>query len=194
VRYETIKNDEATIAYSDLERLDGSLTSGEILFTLSSYFDFKSYENTLLCFTAAALSANLSPETISSQLSRFKGVLGRMATATLNGRFLIDNSNSGLDKASIIQAIQYGLTFKKAGHKVVLIIGMEENVCEGITRGALVSLAQNESLDHVVFVSEQEQTLGEGSIQTNSLESALRKALELTDINDVIISCVKMWR
>jgi len=194
VRYETIKNDEATIAYSDLERLDGSLTSGEILFTLSSYFDFKSYKNTLLCFTAAALSANLSPETISSQLSRFKGVLGRMATATLNGRFLIDNSNSGLDKASIIQAIQYGLTFKKAGHKVVLIIGMEENVCEGITRGALVSLAQNESLDHVVFVSEQEQTLGEGSIQTNSLESALRKALELTDINDVIISCVKMWR
>jgi coenzyme F430 synthetase len=194
VRYENIKSNEATIAYLDLERMDGSLTSGEIHFALSGSFDFKSYESTLLCFTAAALSANLRPETISGQLSGFKGVLGRMATATLNGRFLIDNSNSGLDKVSINQAIQYGLTFKKAGHKVVLIIGMEANVCEGMALEALVPLAANDTLDHVIFVNEQEQNLGEGVIQTNSLESALRKALELTDTSDVIISCVKMWR
>ena len=71
---------------------------------------------------------------------------------------------------------------------------MEENVCEGIALEALVSLTQSDSLDHVIFVNEQEQTLGGRVIQTNNLESALRKALELTDINDVIISCVKMWR
>ena len=182
------------MAYSDLERMDGSLASGEIHFALSGDFDFKSYESALLCFTAAALSANLSPDTISSQLSHFKGVLGRMSAARFNGRFLIDNSNSGLDEASIKQAIQYGLTFKKVGHKIVLIIGLESNVCEGIATEALLSLAQSDSLDHVVFVSDQERTLGKGVIQTNNLESALRKALELTDISDVIISCVKMWR
>jgi len=194
VRYESTRSNEATIAYSDLERMDGSLASGELHFALSGYFDFKSYENSLLSFTAAALSANLSPETISSQLSHFKGVLGRMAAATLNGRFLIDNSNSGLDELSIKQAIQYGLTFKKAGHKVVLIIGMEANVCEGIATETLISLTESDALDHVVFVSDQVQTLREGIVQTNNLESALRKALELTNANDVIISCVKMWR
>ena len=194
VRYKNTGSNEATMAYSDLERIDGSLASGEIHFALSGSFDFKSYETALLCFTAAALSANLSPDTISSQLSHFKGVLGRMSAATFNGRFLIDNSNSGLDEASIKKAIQYGLTFKKVGHKVILIIGLESNVCEGIAIEALLSLAQSDSLDHVVFVSDQERTLGKGVIQTNNLESALRKALELTDISDVIISCVKMWR
>ncbi len=194
VRYESTRSNEATIAYSDLERMDGSLASGELHFALSGCFDFKSYENSLLSFTAAALSVNLSPETISSQLSHFKGVLGRMAAATLNGRFLIDNSNSGLDELSIKQAIQYGLTFKKAGHKVVLIIGMEANVCEGLATETLISLTESDALDHVVFVSDQVQTLREGIVQTNNLESALRKALELTNANDVIISCVKMWR
>jgi UDP-N-acetylmuramyl pentapeptide synthase len=194
VRYEDARSNEVTIAYSDLKRMNGSLASGEIHFALSGYFDFESYENALLCFAAAALSANLSPETISGQLSHFKGVLGRMSTATFNGRFLIDNSNSGLDEVSIKQAIQYGLTFKKAGHKVVLIIGMEANVCEGIATEALISLTESDSLDHVVFVSDQEQTLGENVVQTNNLESALRKALELTNASDVIISCVKMWR
>jgi len=194
VRYESTRSNEATIAYSDLERMDGSLAWGETHFALSGYFDFKSYENSLLSFTAAALSANLSPETISSQLSHLKGVLGRMAAATLNGRFLIDNSNSGLDELSIKQAIHYGLTFKKAGHKVVLIIGMEANVCEGIATEALISLTESDALDHVVFVSDQVQTLRDGIVQTNNLERALRKALELTNDNDVIISCVKMWR
>jgi len=194
VRYENKRSNEATIAYSDLERMGGSLTSGEIHFTLSGYFDFKSYENALLCFTAAALSANLSPETISSQLSYFKGVLGRMSTAKFNGRFLIDNSNSGLDERSIKRAIKFGLTFKKAGHKIVLIIGMEANVCEGLPSEVLLSLTESDILDDVVFVSDQVQTLRKGVVQTNNLESALRKALELTNASDVIISCVKMWR
>ncbi|MGZ5563261.1 MAG: coenzyme F430 synthase [Halobacteriota archaeon] len=194
VRYEDKRSNEATMVYSDLERTDGSLESGELHFALSGDFDFKSYESAILCFTAAALSANLSPDTISSQLSHFKGVLGRMSAATFNGRFLIDNSNSGLDEASIKQAIRYGLTFKKVGHTVVLIIGLESNVCEGIAIEALLSLAQSDSLDHVVFVSDKERTLGKGVIQADNLESALRKALELTGISDVIISCVKMWR
>jgi UDP-N-acetylmuramyl pentapeptide synthase len=194
VRYENTRSNEATIAYSDLEHMGGSLTSGEIHFTLSGYFDFKSYKNVLLCFAAAALSANLSPETISSQLSHFKGVLGRMSAATFNGRFLIDNSNSGLDERSIKQAIQYGLTFKKAGHKIILIFGMEANVCEGIATDVLVSLTESDVLDHVVFVGDQVHALRKGVIQTSNLEGALRKALELTNASDVIISCVKMWR
>jgi hypothetical protein len=117
-----------------------------------------------------------------------------MSTAKFNGRFLIDNSNSGLDERSIKRAIKFGLTFKKAGHKIVLIIGMEANVCEGLPSEVLLSLTESDILDDVVFVSDQVQTLRKGVVQTNNLESALRKALELTNASDVIISCVKMWR
>jgi hypothetical protein len=117
-----------------------------------------------------------------------------MSAATFNGRFLIDNSNSGLDELSIKRAIKYGLTFKKAGHKIVLIIGMEANVCEGITTEVLLSLTESDILDHVVFVSDQVHSLRKGVVHTSNLESALRKALELTNASDVIISCVKMWR
>jgi UDP-N-acetylmuramyl pentapeptide synthase len=194
VRYENIRSDEVTITYSDLARMDGKRASGEVRFALSGCYDFESYENALLCFTTAALSANLSPKAISRQLSQFKGVLGRMSAATINGRFLIDNSNSGLDERSIKQAIKYGLTFKKAGHQVVLIIGFEENVCEGIAPETLIALAKSDALDHIVFVGDQMHTFGGSVVNSNNLENALRKALELTDTDDVIISCVKMWR
>ncbi len=195
VRYENIRSDKATIAYANLERKDGGRISGEVRFALSGYYDVRSYEDALLCFTTAALSANLSPEAIGRTLSNFKGVLGRMSAATINGRFLIDNSNSGLDELSIKQAIRYGLTFKKAGHKVVLVIGEEaKNVCDGIAPEALVSLAQNDAVDEVVFVGDHMHTFGESVVRTDNLESALRKALTLTKARDVIISCVKMWR
>jgi UDP-N-acetylmuramyl pentapeptide synthase len=194
VRYENIKGNEAIITYSDLARMDGNRASGEVRIALSDYYDFESYQNALLCFTTAALSANLSPEAISRKLSQFKGVLGRMSTATINGRFLIDNSNSGLDERSIKQAIKYGLTFKKARRKVVLIIGFEENVCEGIAPETLASFTKSEALDRIVFVGDQMNTFGERVVRSNNLENALRKALELTDTRDVIISCVKMWR
>jgi UDP-N-acetylmuramyl pentapeptide synthase len=195
VRYENIKGDEATIAYTGLERMDGSRVSGEIRFTLSGSYDVRSYEDALLCFTTATLSASLSPEAIRRTLSNFKGVLGRMSAATIKGRFLIDNSNSGLDELSIKQAIRYGLTFKRAGHKVVLVIGEEaKNVCDGIAPEALVSLAQNDAVDYVVLVGDHLIASGKSVVRTNSLENALRKALALTDTRDVIISCVKMWR
>jgi coenzyme F430 synthetase len=195
VRYDNISGDEATIVYTSLERMDGSRVLGEVRFALSGSYDVRSYEDALLCFTTAALSAGLSPEAIERTLSDFKGVLGRMSAATIEGRFLVDNSNSGLDELSIKEAIRYGLTFKKAGHKVVLVIGEEaKNVCNGIAPEALVSLAENDALDHVVLVGDHLNTFGKGVVRTNSLESALRKALALTDARDVIISCVKMWR
>jgi coenzyme F430 synthetase len=195
VRYEHIRGDEATIAYIDLTRIDGAQISGEVRFALTGCYDVGSYENALLCFTAAALSSNLNPEAIERTMSDFQGVMGRMSAATIKGRILIDNSNSGLDELSIKQAIRYGLTFKKAGHKAVLVIGEEaKNVCDGIAPETLVSLAQNDALDHVVAVGDQTRTFGQGVERANDLESALRKALALTSARDVIISCVKMWR
>jgi len=195
VRYENIQTDEATITYSDLARIDGGRVSGEVRFTPTGCYDLASYEDALLCFATAALCAELDPEVVTQRLAHFKGVMGRMSAITIKRRLLIDNSNSGLEATSIKRAIRYGLAFKKAGHKAVLIIGAEaKNVCDGIAPGALAPLAEDTALDDVVVVGDQMRTSRPNVVRSNDLESALRAALALTKERDVIISCVKMWR
>jgi UDP-N-acetylmuramyl pentapeptide synthase len=195
VRYENIEPDEVTIAYSDLARIDGRRVSGEVRFTPTGCYDLASYEDALLCFVTAALSSKLDPEVIAHKLAHFKGVMGRMSAAVIKKRLLVDNSNSGLEVTSIKRAIRYGLTLKKAGHKAVLIIGVEaKNVCDGIAPEALAPLAEEAALDDVVVVGDQMRTSRANVVRSNDLESALRAALTLTKERDVIISCVKMWR
>jgi len=195
VQYENIKTHEVTIVYNHLARIDGGRVSGEVRFTPTGCYDLPSYKDMLLCFVAAALCSKLDPDVVSERLAHFKGVMGRMSAAIIKGRLLIDNSNSGLEAASIDRAIRYGLTLKKTGHKAVLIIGAEEkNVCDGIAPEALAPLAQDAALDDVVIVGDQMRTSRANVVRSNNLESALRVALALTKERDVIISCVKMWR
>ncbi len=196
VRYAKTAGDHAKIEFADLTRVDGAHISGEVPFVLAGSYDFASYKDTILCFAAAALSASLDPETISRTLTSFRGVMGRMIATEISGRVLIDNSNSGLDELSIERAINYGLMFKKTGHSAVLIVGVEgKNVCEGIAPPAIASLAETDGLDHVILVGDQMLRVETGLDETcPDLESALRKALAQTVVQDVIISCVKMWR
>lgn len=196
VRYEQIRDNDATIEYTDLTRIDGARISGKVCFGFTSTYDAASYTDTMLCFTAAALSASLDPEAISRTLTAFRGVMGRMTAAEIRGRVLIDNSNSGLDELSIARAIVYGLKFKKEGLKAVLIVGAEaKNVCEGIAPQVVESLARTDGLDRVILVGNRTFNMETGFDEPCSdFESALRKALALTVAQDVIISCVKMWR
>jgi UDP-N-acetylmuramyl pentapeptide synthase len=195
VRYENIATDEVAITYGDLSRIDSVRISGEIRFAPTGRYDLASYEDTLLCFVTAALSAKLDPEVIAQKLAAFKGVMGRMSVATFNGRVLVDNSNSGLEATSIKQAIRYGVRLKKAGQKAVLIIGAEaRNICDGIDPEALAPLAEEAALDAVVTVGDQVLAPRANVLRADDLESALRAALTLTEERDVVISCVKMWR
>jgi coenzyme F430 synthetase len=196
VRYAKIEDDHAKIEFIDLIRVDGTHVSGEVPFAFADSYDTASYKDTILCFTAAALSANLDPKAISRTLTAFRGVMGRMTATEISGRVLIDNSNSGLDELSIARAIHYGLKFKKEGQNTVLIVGAEaKNVCEGLAPQVIASLAKTDGLDHVVLVGDHTFSTGTGLEEPCSdLESALRKALALTVAQDVIISCVKMWR
>jgi UDP-N-acetylmuramyl pentapeptide synthase len=196
VRYERAEEDHPKIEYTDLTRIDGTRISGEICFEFAGSYDAASYKDTLLCFATAALSASLDPEAISQTLTAFRGVIGRMTATELRGRVLIDNSNSGLDELSIARAITYGLKYKKEGQKSVLIVGAEaRNVCAEIAPQAIESVAKTDGLDRIILVGDQ--TLGvetDVGKRFSDLESALREALALTAEQDVIISCVKMWR
>jgi UDP-N-acetylmuramyl pentapeptide synthase len=195
VHYELLGASEIDIRYDDLQRIGGDRASGEIRFKPSGCYDLLSYQDSLLCFIAAALTSNMDPELIQRKLFSFKGVMGRMSAALMKQRILIDNSNSGVQDYSIKRAVDFGLTFKRPGHRVVLVIGEEaKNICDGIMPEVVASIAGNDALDEVVLVGDRMHTSKTHSIHSDDLESALRAALNLTGERDVIISCVKMWR
>ncbi|HYA32685.1 MAG TPA: coenzyme F430 synthase [Candidatus Bathyarchaeia archaeon] len=195
VRYEDLDTDKVTIAFNDLSQINGQRLSGQIQFKPAGGYDLTSYEDTLLCFVTTALSAKLDPETIAHKLSIFKGVIGRMSSAVIENRVLIDNSNSGLDPTSVERAIRYGVALKEPGQKVVLIIGAETKaVCEGIDVEIFETLSRDSVLDAVVIVGDQMWASRTNVLAADDLESALLTAITLTKERDVIISCVKVWR
>jgi len=195
VYYGQMGTSEIDIRYDNLQRISGDRASGEIRFKPSGCYDLLSYQDSLLCFAAAALTSNIDPELIERKLCSFKGVIGRMSVALVKRRILVDNSNSGLQESSIERAVDFGLAFKRPGHRVVLVIGEEaKNICDGIMPEVVASIAGNNALDEVVLVGDRMRTPKARGIHSDDLESALKAALNLTSEHDVIISCVKMWR
>lgn len=181
--------------YDQLMTIDDTFISGEIVFTPTEYYDFDSYSDSILCFITAALSANSDPKKITSTLTKFKGIEGRMSLVRVKNRLLIDNSNSGLTPALARHAIAYGLKFKKRRNKAVLIIGEEaHNVCEGMNPEEVAFISLDSNLDDVILVGERMRSKRSGVMQSASLETALTKALDLTKEGDIIVLCVKKWR
>jgi UDP-N-acetylmuramyl pentapeptide synthase len=188
--------DEAVrVVYDCLTTVDDTVISGEIEFTPTRYYDWDSYCNSILCFIAAALSANCDPKRIASTLTKFKGIEGRMSLGRVNHRLLVDNSNSGLTPSLARRAIACGLELKKRGNKAVLIIGEEtHNVCEGLNPKEVAFISLDDHLDEVILVGERMHSERSDIVRSASLEAALTKALDLTKERDIIISCVKKWR
>ena len=183
------------VVYDYLTTVDDTVISGEIEFTPTHYYDWNSYYNSILCFIAAALSANCDPKRIASTLTEFKGIEGRMSLGRVNNRLLVDNSNSGLTPSLARHAIAYGLELKKRGNRAVLIIGEEaHNVCEGINPEEVAFISLDDNLDEVILVGERMHSKRSHIVRSASLEAALTKALDLSKEGDIIISCVKKWR
>ncbi|MGZ4901718.1 MAG: coenzyme F430 synthase [Halobacteriota archaeon] len=195
VHYEKEDTNDVRIRYDALQRVHGGQVSGELSFKPTGRYDLLAYHIAMLCFVAAGLTAHLEPAAIESTLSSFKGVVGRVSTTEIEQRTVVDNSNSGLDEASIKRAINFGLSFKKPGHKAVLIIGEEaKNICSGITSDVVASAANNEAFEEIVLVGERMRISRAQVMYRTNMESAIRAAIELTSEGDVIVSCVKVWR
>ncbi len=195
VHYKQERTREIRIRYDALQRAHGDQISGELSFTPTGRYDFLAYRTSVLCFVAAGLAAHFEPRTIERTLSLFEGVVGRASITEIEQRTMVDNSNSGLDEASIERAIDFGLSLKKPGHRAVLIIGEEaKNICSGITPDAIASAANNEAFEHIVLVGERMRVSRAHVTYRADLESAIRAAKQLTSEGDVIVSCVKMWR
>ncbi|MCD6207547.1 MAG: coenzyme F430 synthase [Methanosarcinales archaeon] len=198
VYFESVKPERAVIVAGD-ERIE---------FDVSGY-DISSYETAILGAVTAAISIGIDSDCITSFLGDFSGVSGRMRVIEVDGRTILDNSNSGMTIRSAQSAIDHArrlaltrnLTCDEA--KTVMIIGVEEyNVCEGLDSDEVIELikATMDFVDEVITVgldrdsahrAHRAQGLGPDA---EGLDAGMSLAMDMTGEGDLIISCVKCFR
>ena len=100
----------------------GRLAVGKLTPAFSGGFDPDAYMSPALCATATALAAARGPTRSRPHLRTLTGVEGRMKLTMLEGRDLLDNSNSGLSFEGIESAL--AIAGDHEGKKI-LVIGEE---------------------------------------------------------------------
>jgi UDP-N-acetylmuramyl pentapeptide synthase len=168
----------------------GRLAVGKLTPAFSGGFDPDAYMTPALCATATALAAGARPGEIEAAFEGFMGVEGRMKLTTLEGRDLLDNSNSGLSFEGIESAL--AIAGDHEGKKVLVIGEESHNVCDGLDPRRAFTIVENAGVDDVVLVGDRLRM--DGYTTAGSLKEGLAMALDRTSPGDLIISCVKTWR
>ena len=171
---------------------------GRIHIREASDYDITSYKTAFVCATASALCLNIDALTVERTLLEFKGAEGRMKKKSLDGRILIDNSNSGMDIRTAKKALEYS---RKGDERIVMVLGEEaKEVCEGLDP-ADVDTFINEHLYELaalVLVGERMKPLAVKDLRkihhANDLYGGIELARSLTKEKDIILSCVKCFR
>jgi UDP-N-acetylmuramyl pentapeptide synthase len=192
VYFESLDAKGATLAYF-LGKEHGRIHIPE-----ASDYDITSYKTAFVCATAAALGMNIDVGTVERTLLEFKGAEGRMKKKSLDGRILIDNSNSGMDIRTAQKALEYS---KKGEGRIVMVLGEEaKEVCEGLDPTG-VDLFINDHLHELaalVLVGERMKPLAMKDLRkihhANDLIGGIELAKSLTKEKDIILSCVKCFR
>ncbi len=160
-------------------------------------YDITAYKTAFVCATAAALAMDTGADTIERALLEFSGAEGRMKRTCLEGRMLIDNSNSGLD----ILTAEKALLFAQAqGGRIVMVLGEEaKEVCEGLDPSGVARFVQKhiDELGALVLVGDRMKPLvniNKNIYYADDLSSGIERAKRLTREKDTILSCVKCFR
>ncbi len=159
-------------------------------------YDISAYKTAFVCATAAALALNIDASTIEKTFAQFSGAEGRMMITSLEGRRLIDNSNSGLD----IQNAEKALLFAQGrGGRAVMVLGEEaKEVCEGLDPSDVERFIHKHlnELFALVLVGERMKSLviGNNIYYAEDLSCGIELAKKLTQKKDTILSCVKCFR
>jgi UDP-N-acetylmuramyl pentapeptide synthase len=192
VYYESLDAKGATLAYF-LGREHGRIRIRE-----AADYDITSYKTAFVCATAAGLAMNTNASTIELTLLEFKGAQGRMTKKSLDGRLLIDNSNSGMDIRTAEKALEYS---KNEGERIVMILGEEaKEVCEGLDPAGVDRFINKHihELAALVLVGERMEPFVEKDAakihHANDLQAGIKLARSLAKEKDIILSCVKCFR
>ena len=192
VYFENMDGEGGTIAYFIGKR------KGKITVIGTQDYDLLSYKTAFVCASAVALAMDIEPDQIERSLQEFKGAMGRMRKTKLNGRTLIDNSNSGMDIKSAEKALDYAKTDKG---RIVMVLGEEaKEVCEGLDPAGVRRFIEKhiDEIDSFVLVGERMKPLVSKNINkiyyAEDLSKGIEFALHLTQEKDIIISCLKCFR
>jgi len=192
VYYEEIGSNGGTIAYYFGKR------KGRIKILENPNYDITSYRIAFVCATAVALALNIDASIIERALNEFTGAKGRMKKSTLEGRILIDNSNSGMDIHTVENALAYS---KKDGCGIVMVLGEEaKEVCEGLDPSGVEKFIgmHLDEIDSIILVGERMRSLLQNNITkiyyADDLSKGIELAIKITQENDIILSCVKCFR
>jgi UDP-N-acetylmuramyl pentapeptide synthase len=179
-----------------------TMSAGKMSICADVYSSYNAFSYTLAFAAAgaAALHMGVSGEAIAEVISGFTGLQGRMQEKSINGRLLIDNSNSGMDITSAERALDYGfwgLARENAG-KVLMVLGEEAaQVCEGLPPEKVAEFAGRRicDIDHLILVGDRMRDIRNEKIShAVHLEDGLALAMEMSEKGDLVLSCVKCFR
>ncbi|MGM0771483.1 MAG: coenzyme F430 synthase [Halobacteriota archaeon] len=167
-------------------------------------FDLSAYRTAISAAAAISISLGIEEDQIVDTLNHFRGLTGRMLKDELEGRILIDNSNSGMDIRSVKKALDYAsgilsdTNYGSDGKDIVMVLGEEaEQVCEGLPPEDVSEflMKYGNSLDRVVLVGTRMRDIKyNDAYYEGTFEEGLSSALQYTNIGDIIILCVKCFR
>ena len=214
------EKDIKTITFSDAKRsIDANRTTADVNLeikddriaistedrtieaTMEDGFDISAYTTALSAAAAISLSMGIEEKDIIDTFRSFRGLTGRMVKGELEGRILIDNSNSGMDIRSVKRALDYASGISSDTNndrKVAMVLGEEaEQVCEGLPPEDVSDflLKNGRSLDKIVLVGRRMLDIKyDGACYRGTFEDGLSAALQHTNFGDIIILCVKCFR
>jgi UDP-N-acetylmuramyl pentapeptide synthase len=195
-------NASCNVYFENLDKKNGTIAyflgreHGKIHIRETPDYDITSYKTAFVCATAAALALDIDSDTIERAFLEFKGAQGRMTKKSVDGRILIDNSNSGMDIRTAQKALKYAQEEKK---KIVMVLGEEaKEVCEGLDPSGVEHFINNyiNELGALVLVGERMKPLAIGGkiYYAGDLPGGIAIAKSLTKEKDIILSCVKCFR
>ncbi|KAB2942183.1 MAG: coenzyme F430 synthase [Candidatus Methanoperedens sp.] len=197
-------NASCNVYYESMDRKGGTIAyflgnkHGKIHIREAADYDITSYKTAFVCATAAALALDIDASAIERTLLEFKGAQGRMTKKSLDGRILIDNSNSGMDIRTAEKALDYS---KNEGKRIVMVLGEEaKEVCEGLDPSGVDRFIHKHinELAAIILVGERMKQFVKTDptkiYHANDLPGGIELAKSLTKEKDIILSCVKCFR
>lgn len=167
---------------------------------LDPSYSASSYTLAFAAAGAVALHMGVSEDAVRDVISGFTGLQGRMQERSVDGRILIDNSNSGMDIRSAEQALDYVLlrTESENPGKVLMVLGEEAaQVCEGLPPEKVAEFVGKRigDINRLILVGERMKDIRHERIRYAAhLKDGLEQAMDMSEKGDLVLSCVKCFR
>ena len=205
ISFTDLVNATCNVYFEDIDKKGGTIAyflgreQGRIHISQALDYDITSYKTAFVCATAAAHALDIDADTIERAFLEFKGAQGRMTKRSVDGRILIDNSNSGMDIRTAQKALKYA---QEEEGKIIMILGEEaKEVCEGLDPAGVERFIKSHlnELGALVLVGERMKPLSLGAkdvkiYYAGDLPGGIALAKSLTKEKDIILSCVKCFR